>query len=183
MRCPDRGRHAPQPPRARAPRQTQQHRLGLITARVRQGDTLSAETAERVTIEVEAGVAARHLQRLSRLAGQGWHIDMSHVAGQVKTERQRLHERRIIVGRAPADVVMEVGDAREPQLPLGGQRPQDQQQGDRVGSAGNRGDDPGVRGPQALQACKGVHAPRKVWHPGMVEGAGMVPEGGLEPPT
>ena len=51
---------------------------------------------------------------------------MGDVARQVEPECQSLHKRAIVVGRAAADVVVEVGNAREPEVSLGGQGAQGQ---------------------------------------------------------
>ena len=128
-------RHASQAPRT-APRASRSSTVSAWSPRVCASATLWApSTAERVTIEIKPGVAAGDLQRLPRLPGQGGHVGMGDVARQVEPECQSLHKRAIIVGRAAADVVMEVGDAREPQVSLGGQGAQGQQQGNRVGTA------------------------------------------------
>ena len=119
-------RHASQPPGTRAAGQPEEHRLRLVAASVRQRDALSSETAERLAIELKPDVAAGDFQRLPRLPGQRRHVGMGDVARQVEPECQSLHKRAIIVGRAAADVVMEVGNAREPEVSLGGQRPQGQ---------------------------------------------------------
>ena len=77
-----------------------------------------------------------------------------------------------------------MGDARETQLSRGGELAQQEQQRDRVRAAGHRGDDPRVRRPQAVPACELRARAEKIWHCwNCTEALGVVPEGGLEPPT
>jgi hypothetical protein len=133
----------------RSAHETQEHGLGLIVARVRDGNAIGATAIGRSLEKLVARGACRGFDRASPGLRERGHIHVADVDRHAKPGGQRSTEGGVLVGLRP-DPMVQMRDPGEDDIPARGEFPQQEQQGDRVGSSGNRGQHTRTRVPQPV---------------------------------
>ena len=108
--CADARRHAAETRGPRAAHEAQQHRLGLVVARMRQRHPVGPERLASAKEEGLPRVPAGHLQRLSGLGRERRHVRVLHEGHHPRAQGQVAAERGVVVGRRAANVVMQVDE-------------------------------------------------------------------------
>ena len=150
------GRDAGQPRGAGAAHQPQQHGFRLIVTRVRHADAVPAERRERVDEKLLPGLSCRDFDREALTSSKGRHIGIANRRSDAGARGERAAERRILVCRRAANVVIQMGKARELQVARRRELAEEKEQRDRIGPARHRGHHARLRRPQPVLCGKGA---------------------------
>ncbi len=151
-------RHRRKAAGARAAHQAQEHGLGLIVARVRDGDAIGLHRCDRLVEEALPRVAARDFERHLMRLRVGRHVGIADHGRHAETIGKRAAERRVVIGIGAANVMMEMRDAGKDELAARGELVQQAGERDRIRSAGYRRDHTRVRRPQRMPGGIPTHA-------------------------
>jgi hypothetical protein len=136
--------HRCEAPRPGAANQPEEERLGLVVGRVAQCDHVAAKVLPGTLEEGVPCGARRVLNRLPAAPRKRSDIFVPGKEGQAQGRGGLLAKALIGVGGG-TELVVEVGDPDQIEHPPVAERPKQVDERHRIGSARNRGNDPGVR--------------------------------------